>query len=86
MDDLRIEQDFLKVNCDSMSVIFPAKNQVYYARMKHIDVRCHFVRDILEDGDIELKKIHTQNNPADMLTKVFSDSSLIIVRTCSVSF
>ena len=28
------------------------------------------MRDIFEDGDIELKKIHIKNNPADMLTKV----------------
>ena len=30
------------------------------------------MRDILEESDIELKKIHTKNNPADMLTKVVS--------------
>jgi len=28
------------------------------------------VLDVLEDGDIEVKKIHTKDNPADMLTKV----------------
>jgi len=70
MDDLGIEQDFLKVNYDSMSIIYLAKNQVYHVRKKHIDVRYHFLREILEDGDIELKKIHTKNNLADMLTKV----------------
>ena len=70
MDDLGIEQDFLKVNCDCMSAIYLAKNQVYHARTKYIDVKYHFVRNILEDGDIELKKIHTKNNHADILTKV----------------
>ena len=38
--------------------------------MKLIDVNYHFVRDVLEDGDIEVKKIHAKDNPADMLTKV----------------
>jgi len=38
--------------------------------MKHIDVRFHLVREILEEGDIELEKIYTKGNPADMLTKV----------------
>ena len=47
-----------------------AKNQVYNARLKHIDIKYHFVRDVLEDGDIEMKKIHTIDNFADMLTKV----------------
>ena len=44
----------LKINCDSMSAIYLARNQVYHARTKHIDVRYHFVREILEEGDIEL--------------------------------
>jgi hypothetical protein len=70
LDDLGVEQDFLQVRCDSMSVIYLAKNQVYHARTKHIDVRYHFVRDVLDDGDILLVKIHTNDNPADMLTKV----------------
>jgi len=70
MDDLENEHDILKVHCDSMSAIYLAKNQVYHARMKHIDAKYHFVRDVLEDGDIEVKKIHIKNNPVDMLTKV----------------
>ena len=49
-----------------------AKNQVYHVRTKHIDVRFHFVREILDEGDIELLKIHTKENPADMLIKVVS--------------
>jgi len=70
MDDLKIMQDFIKVYCDSMSSIYLAKNQVYHVRMKHIDVRYHFICDVLEDVDIELNKIHTNNNKTDMLTKV----------------
>ena len=46
------------------------KNQVYHTRTKHIDVRFHFVWEILDEGDIELQKIHTKKNHADMLTKV----------------
>ena len=72
LDDLGIDQDLLKINCNSMSAIYLAKNQVYHARTKHIDVRFHFIREILNDGDIELLKIHTTENPADMLIKVVS--------------
>ena len=56
MDNLRMKQDFLKVNCDSMSAIFLANNVVYHVSTKHIDVRYYFMRDIVEDDDIELKK------------------------------
>ena len=70
LDDLRIDQDLLKINCDSMSAIYLAKNQIYHARMKHIDVRFHFIQEILNKGDIGLQKIHMKENHADMLTKV----------------
>ena len=69
---MRIEQDLLKINCDSVSAIYLAKNQVYHARTKHIDVRFHFVREILDEGNSELLKIHTKENHADMLTKEVS--------------
>jgi len=49
-----------------------AKNQVYHARTKHIGVRFYFIREILDECDIELLKVHTKENPANMLTKVVS--------------
>jgi len=72
LDDLGIDQDLVKINCDSMSAIYLAKNQVYHVRTKHIDVRFHFVWKSLDEVDIELQKIHTKENPADILTKVVS--------------
>ena len=52
-----------------MSTIYLTNNQNYHVRTKHIYVMFHFVWEILDEGDIELKKIHTKENPADMLTK-----------------
>ena len=46
------------------------KNQVHYAMTKHIDIRYHFVWEIVDDGSIQLQTIGTIDNPADMLTKV----------------
>jgi len=73
LDDLGIDQDLLKINCDSMSTIYLTKNQVYHVRTKHIDVMFHFVREIPEEGNIELLKVHTKENPADMLIKMFRE-------------
>ena len=47
LDDLRIDQDLLKINCDSISVIYLANNHVYHAKTKHIDVTFHFIWEIL---------------------------------------
>ena len=67
---LGFKQQEVTIYCDSQSAIHLAKNQVYHSRTKHIDVRFHFVREILEEDDIKLQKIGTEDNPADMLTKV----------------
>jgi len=67
-----LDHDLLKINHDSMSA-YLAKNQVYHARTKHIDVRFHFVGEILDEGDIELQKIHTNENPAIYLPRLFRE-------------
>ena len=72
INDLGISQEHIRVLCDSQSAICLAKNSVHHARTKHIDVRFHFVREILNEGDILLEKINIANNPADMMTKVVS--------------
>jgi hypothetical protein len=45
---------------------------MYHERTKHIDVRYHFVREIISQKQVEVKKVGTADNPADMLTKPIS--------------
>ena len=70
INDLGIIQDHVRVNCDSQSAIFLAKNQVHQARTKYIDVRFHFFGKVLNEWDILLENIGTANNPTNMLTQV----------------
>ncbi|KAH9659029.1 hypothetical protein KPL70_023708 [Citrus sinensis] len=69
LENLGLAQEYINVYCDSQSAIHLTKNEVYHARTKHIDVRFHFVREIINEGKIFLQKIKTAENPADMLTK-----------------
>lgn len=67
------EIGFLKDNVvvfsDSQSSIQLCKNPVFHDRTKHIDVKFHFIRDIVEKGIVNLEKIPSEFNPADMGTK-----------------
>ncbi|GJW87785.1 putative ribonuclease H-like domain-containing protein [Tanacetum coccineum] len=56
---------------DSESVICVVKNPVYHSKKKHIEIRHHFIRDSYEKKLIEMVKIHTDYNVADLLTKAF---------------
>ena len=68
--ELGVEQEAASVLfCDSQSAIHLTKNQMYHERTKHIDVRFHFLRDEVSEGNIVVKKVGTADNPADMLTK-----------------
>ncbi|RVW62876.1 Retrovirus-related Pol polyprotein from transposon TNT 1-94 [Vitis vinifera] len=55
---------------DSQSDIFLTKNQMFHQMTKHIDVRYHFVHDIIARGDIVVPKVITHDNPTDMMTKI----------------
>ena len=55
--------------CDSQSAICLTKNQMFHKRTKHIDVKYHYVRDVVAQGKLKICKISTHDNPADMLTK-----------------
>jgi hypothetical protein len=67
--ELGIQQGGVQLHCDNQSAIYLAKNQVYHARTKHIDVRFHKIRELISTGDLLLEKIHTSENATDMLTK-----------------
>ena len=42
---------------------------MFHERTKHIDVKYHYVRDVVAQDKLKVCKISTHDNPADMLTK-----------------
>ncbi|GJY99068.1 retrotransposon protein, putative, ty1-copia subclass [Tanacetum coccineum] len=58
------------VNCDNQSAIHLSRNAMFHERTKHINVRHHFIREIVESKEIEVAKIGTKDNVADAFTKV----------------
>lgn len=60
--------------CDSQSAICLSKNRVFHERTKHMAVKYNFIRDMIDEGEVEVVKVHTSRNPADILTKVVSVS------------
>ena len=69
LEEISTCDDPISVYCDSQSAIHLAKDQMYHERSKHIDVKFHFVRQVISRGVVKINKIATAHNPADMLTK-----------------
>eukprot|EP00253_Pinus_taeda_P029006 PITA_29006 len=68
-------QEAIRIDCDSQSEIFLAKNPAYHLKTKHIDVQYHFVRDMIEDKKVLLVKVDTLKNIVDALTKFVSSDN-----------
>nr|GEY10207.1 hypothetical protein [Tanacetum cinerariifolium] len=58
-------------SCCGQSTVCIVKNPVFHQRTKNIEIRHHFIRDANEKYLIQVFKIHTDENVADLLTKAF---------------
>jgi len=72
--DYSFTQDTMVIHCDNTSAINISKNPVQHSRAKHIDIRHHFICDLLESREVALMFIPTENQLADILTKPLDGS------------
>ena len=67
--ELGCSQERYKLLYDSQSAIHLGKHPTFHSKSKHIDVRYHWLHDVLDEKLIVLEKVHTDDNGADMMTK-----------------
>jgi len=68
------------INYDNKNAINISKNPVQHSRTKHIDIRHHFIRDLVESWVVSLSSIPTDNQLADILTKPLDGSKFESLR------
>ena len=56
---------------DNNSATSIVNNPVKHSKTKHIEIRFHFIRDWNEKNLIQVSKVHTNNQYADLFTKAF---------------
>ncbi|OAE27126.1 hypothetical protein AXG93_3984s1010 [Marchantia polymorpha subsp. ruderalis] len=56
--ELGIVQNEVKFFCDNQSAIHLIKNQMFHESTKHIDVKLHFIRDVIAEGFVVVEKVH----------------------------
>ena len=49
------QEDGTTIYCDNISSIALSKNRVFHRRSKHIEIRYHFIRELVENGDIKIE-------------------------------
>ena len=58
-----------KIFCDSMSAIDLTKNLVFHGRSKYIDIKYHFIRELVREQEIAIDYCRSEDQVADILTK-----------------
>lgn len=75
INDLRIpgvHVDAVPLYIDNNSALKLTRNPEFHSRSKHIDVKHHFIREKVEEGVINSRRIDTKDNLADIFTKALS--------------
>ncbi|KAK6164040.1 hypothetical protein DH2020_000904 [Rehmannia glutinosa] len=67
--DYGVEEKILSAYCDNSSSINISKNPVQHSRTKHIDIRHHFIIDLVENKIFTIDFVTTENQIADIFTK-----------------
>ncbi|MCO5607723.1 hypothetical protein L7F22_061922 [Adiantum nelumboides] len=64
------------IHCDNLSSIHLARNSVFHARTKHIEVHYHLIRERFLDGNIDLIFVRTDEQVADVFKKALGAKKL----------
>ena len=67
--DYGICQKHLTIYCDNTSATNISKNLVQHSETKHIEIRHHFIHELVEDGILTLEFIHTDDQKVDLFIK-----------------
>ncbi|CAK9821231.1 Retrovirus-related Pol polyprotein from transposon TNT 1-94 [Anthophora plagiata] len=69
LNELDIPCNSVSVYVDNQAAIKIASNSENHKRSKHIDVKYHFTREVVNRGEIEIKYIQSKEQLADIFTK-----------------
>ena len=64
------------IMCDNMSAIAMTKNPVFHSRTKHIEIRHHYIRNLVQKEEIKIEFVNTIEQMADVFTKATTTEKL----------
>ena len=72
----------IKVQVDNVGAMWLANNSSVSERTKHVDLRAHFVRDIIKDQVIEINFVKSAENDSDIMIK--KESTRATLHVCKI--
>ena len=80
LSDYEISQDTMVVYCDNSSSIDISKNLAQHSKTKNIEIRYHFIRDLVERKIVVFEYIPTERQNVDIFTKPLDKSKFETLR------
>jgi hypothetical protein len=80
LTEYNVTQDVMTVYYDNLSAINISKNPIQHSRTKHIDIRHHFIRELVEEKNIALEHVTTEMQLADIFTKALDANQFECLR------
>ncbi|WMV33069.1 hypothetical protein MTR67_026454 [Solanum verrucosum] len=81
LEELKFKQEeATKIFCGNDLAIQLSKNPVLHGRSKHIDVKFYFLRDLSNNGTIDLIYCRREDQVADIFTKALKTESFMKLR------
>src|ERR1041385_8109261 len=80
LKDYDINMKKVPLLCDNESAIKISQNPVQHSRMKHIEIRYHFLRDHVLKEDIVISHVKTKDQLADIFTKPLDEKRFSTLR------
>ncbi|KAF7353204.1 Gag-Pol polyprotein [Mycena sanguinolenta] len=70
MEEVGLKQELPgTLYCDNRGAVDLTKNTKAHSKVKHIDIRHHFIRELVQMGELNVNFIRGNENPADLFTK-----------------
>ncbi|KAH9117554.1 hypothetical protein LEN26_012596 [Aphanomyces euteiches] len=86
LEDMNMKQEQATLTwCDNKAAISTAENVGVASRSKHIDVRHHFIRQLIQANVLDLRHVGTADQLADVLTKVSTRAAIDKFKTVAMN-
>ena len=80
MVDYNLLYDHIPLLCDNIRAINLTKNPIQHSRTKQIEIRHHFIREHIQNGNIEVCFVNSENQLVHILTKPFLEERFCMLR------
>ena len=77
LHDLKVSDEIIDIWVDNQGAYMLSHNPMYHERSKHIDIKYHYIREEIKNGNVKLFYVNTNDNWADIFTKPVIPSKLM---------